>query len=343
MGPFSKNHDGMTGFLKKLGVDRSLSRAFVARNFLLDEGVTAERYGSYDQCGAVADHGSYEAWKVAHNAYLTRRVFCPGSGTGPPGRLDPNDVDTCPETFRKIDPASPFQRTDVQLDLLRVERTGFIAEKSGEPADRIRQLAESVVDGSARPGDGVYQTLTDILDTWSFDIELRPVYAVFWQDLRDLFEPNDATDWADQLRDRLGLVHLNPAARTCASIDVIVFRYPVADVPKMRGLSDTSDSRPLVPPTVLDGNHSPAFCPAPPGDLTGYTIDLAMDSPPMRQEVLHPTVAFSPAHVWRVGEISRTIDESRLSEAREWHLLAVREHTGRDDYATDTDADLLGE
>jgi hypothetical protein len=343
MGLFATHHDGMAAFLRTLGGDPSPMPAFVARNFLLDEGVTAERFTSYGKYGAVADHRSYADWSGAHASYLMHCIYRPGSGSGPPTRLDPNDIDECPETFRKIDPGSPFHRTDVHVDLLRVEQIDFVAMQSGETPERIKQLAQAIVNGDANPGSADYQALGDILETWSFTIDLRPVYAGYWQDLRDLFEPDDTADWADQLRDRLGLPHLDPARRARPSIDVLVFRYPVSTIPRLRGLTGANESRPLVPPTVLDGGHSPAFCPAPRGELTGYTIDLGLDSPPLRQEVLHPTIAFSPAHVWRVGTIGRTIDENKLSEAREWHLLNVREHTGRGDHAIETDADLLDE
>jgi len=315
--------------------------AFVARNFLLDEGVTAERYESYDHYGAVAEHRTYADWSGAHESYLTQRICRPGSGNGPPARLDPNDIDVCPETFREIDPASPFHRTDVHLDLLRVEQIDFIAARSGETPERIKQLAQAIVNGDADPASDDYQALGDILESWSLNIDLRPVFAGYWQDLQDLFEPDEAPDWTDQLRDRLGLFHLNPISRTRPSIDVLVFRYPVSVIPRFRGYRAANDSRPLVPPTVLDGRHSVAFCPAPRGELTGYTIDLRRDSPPLRQEVLHPSVGFSPTHVWRVGTISRTIDEDKLSEARGWHLYVVRDHTGREDYAAETDANLL--
>ena len=269
MGLFSTNNAGMATFLKTLGDGRSPMPAFVARNFLLDEGVSAERYESYDHCRAVAEHETYADWSGAHESYLSQRIRRPGSGTGPPARVTLNDVDECPETFREIDSTSPFLRTDAQLDLLRVEQIDSVARLSGTTPERIKQLSHAKVNGDADAGSDESRELSAILETWSFQADLRPVFAGFWQDLRDLFEPHEATDWADQLRDRLGLLHLNPGSRTRPSIDVLVFRYPVSTVPRLRGLSVPDDSRPLVPPTVLDGRHSVAFCPAPRGELTG--------------------------------------------------------------------------
>ena len=341
MGLFLTENNEMAAFLKKLGGDPSPMPAFVARNFLLDEGVTGERYKSYSRSRSVADHKSYADWGGTHESYLTDHIWRPGNGMGPPARLDPNNTDICPEPFRAIDADSPFHQSDLNLYLVRVEKIESIATKSNVTADRIKKLAQAIVNGTANQDSKDYKDLADVLKTWSLNIDIRPVFSGYWQNVRDLFEPDEKANWADTLRDRLGLLHLNPTSRACPSIDVVVFRYPVSTVPSLDGLKNKNSSRPLVPPTVLDGRHSVAFCPAPHGESTGYTIDLGQDSPPLRQEVLHPTVGFSPDHVFRVGTIRQTINEAMLPEARGWHLLAVREHTGRSDYAAETDADLL--
>lgn len=346
-GIFSSAELDMAEFLSTTGGDLgSLSSAFAARNFLLGEGVTRERFESCRGVGAVASHSTYTAWNAAHQAYLAEQIQRPGTGYGPAKVVDPNDPDECPETFRHIDPVSPFLRADSRLDLIRVEQIGFIAEKSGESPDRIKVLAQEVVASNRDGNHDAYHGLADVLDEWARQADSRPVFAGFWECVYDLFgqtPDEDAPDWADDLRDRIGLLHLNPGLRAQVSIDVLVFRYQVATVPKLRLPKPHRDSRPLVPPTVIDGPHSAAFCPAPRGELTGYTIDLGQDTPPLRQEVLHPSLAFRPLHVWRVGEIRRSIDEGKLPEARAWHLEVVRDHAGREDYALGTDADLLSQ
>jgi hypothetical protein len=344
-GVFSHSDPEMMRFLATIGTDRSHPKAFVARNFLLDEGVLRERYESYADAGAVADHGTGEAWNAAHERYLVEHVFRPGTGYIPTRTVDPTDLDACPETFRYIDDHSPFYRSDPGLDLLRVEQLGFIARESGQTAQRVKELAHLVIDSRHSTLIPAYRELADILETWTLQTDARPVFAGYWEDMRDLFGPTpaqDTSDWADQLRDRLGLLHLNPGSRTQPSIDVIVFRYPVRSLPRLLKTFLDPNSRPLVPPTVLDGHHSIAFCPAPRGQLTGYTIDLGQNSPPARQEVVHPRTLFKPENVWRVGEIRRTMAEDELSEARRWHLEVVRDRAGRDDYAAQTDEDLLG-
>ena len=116
--------------------------------------------------------------------------------------------------------------------------------------------------------------------------DLRPAFAGFYLDLQDILSSTNA-DWADDLRDALGLYHFNPLPPV-RELTVLVFQYPIRSVPHF--LSDTK-ARPLVPPTVLDSRPNPAFCPVPAGSLTGHTVHLSQNVPPLMREVLHPPVA----------------------------------------------------
>jgi nitroreductase len=291
----------------------------------------------------VADHADYAAWLKHHGNYLANAVFRNHLDDGLPGILDPDDPDQCPETFRQIDPASPLCQSDPQVLLVRVEQIDSIADRSDEPRDGLKTLMREV----AAAGDAkvpAHGALNDILAEWSRHLEVRPTFADYWDEVAGLFGPTpdqDQPDWADTLRDRLGLYHLNPAHRALRPIDVVVFRYPVSAVPKLNKLKRQRDLRPLVPPTVLDGKHSDAFCPAPYNETSGYVVDLGQEVPPLRREVVHPPVAFTAENVWRVGEIRRMVTQAQLTEARACHLLCVVEQAGDAGYAKDTDSDLL--
>ncbi len=335
-GLFSTRDSALRDFLESVSRDPSPGKAFVARNFLLDEGINNRRCANY--AGKMTAHKGFGDWKIDHQEYLHNCVFRPGNATGPPKNLDTKDMDLCPETFQEIVPGSPFLRADKNLHLLRVEEVVFIGSKSGASTGTIKKLGESFIANGKATDSDEYKKLADILEEWSSKIELRPVFSGFWEDFKNFPEWQE-DDWANILRDRLGLLHLNPATRGLSSIDVFIFKYPVADVPKLKGSNNT---HPLVPPTVLDGNFSAAFCPAPQGGLTGYTVDLAANTPPLRREVLHPGICFSPSHLWRVGSIDKGIADvdKLLREARGLHLLAVQKHTKRSDYAVQTDVDL---
>lgn len=338
MGPLSTTDPGFRAFLDRIASKAGLYR-LAGRNFLLDEGVLPVRCDSYRATGAAFDHVDSKAWRLLHEKYLEQRVYRNGPSTGVPLELDQTDEDLCPETFRFVDPGSPFLYSDKGLHLVRTEELSFVARLTGVAEDRLKHLANDVAENGASAAS--FSELESVLRTWSKNIQLRPAFAAFWEDLSDLFGGSpgeDSKDWADRLRDRLGLAHYDPSERG-GPIDILVFRYEVGGLAQVVGLGD--GVRALVPPTVLDGNLSDAFCPAPVGARTGHTLDLsgACDSP--RREILHPTLAFGARHLWRTGRIAAGVDLSSLPTVRGLHLIWVREETGKADYAADTDGDLL--
>jgi len=337
MGPLSTTNHGFSTFLEAISNDDTQYR-FAARNFLLDEGVMPARCDSYRSSGAADAHADCHAWRGQHEKYLYQQVYRPGPGSGVPVRLEQSDEDLCPETFRFVNPNSPFAYSDKGLHLIRTEELSFIARYSGVPEDRLKDLAQDVAEhGTSAKSFAEFESS---LRTWTKKIELRPVFAAFWEDLADLFGTtpgNDVSDWANRLRDRLGLAHYDPAQRG-SSIDVLVFRYEIGCLAQIREFGP--NVRALVSPTVLDGNLSYAFCPAPAGAKTGYTLDLSGANTP-RREVLHPTLAFRARHLWRIGTITEPVDLSSFETLRGLHLLWLQGQTGVTDYAVDTDGDLL--
>jgi len=338
MGPLGKTDPDFCAFLALTAVDSAPYR-MAARNFLLDEGVLDARCDSYRAAGAAGAHADSKAWRIRHEKYLEQRVYRKGPGTRVPQELEHTDADLCPETFRSIDPDSPFLYSDKGLHLIRIEELSFVARLSSISEDRLRHLAQDVANNGISAAS--FADLDSVLRSWTKQLQLRPVFAAFWEDLSDLFGDTpgqDADDWADRLRDRLGLAYYDPVARG-GPIPILVFRYAVVDLARISDLE--GEVRALVPPTVLDGNLSDALCPAPLDAATGHTLDLSgtCDSP--RREVLHPTCAFGARHLWRIGSIAAPVALSSLPMLRSLHLLWLREQTSVADYAADTDGDLL--
>lgn len=269
-GIFSTGDEAMARFLAREAAVNGNQR-FVARNFLLDESVCDDRLQSYRQADCVAEHPTFEDWKGHHEQYFREQIAKPAV-TGRYAALDGRDTDTCPETFRMISVDSGYQSSDTTLDLIRLVCLSFIAEGSGEKLADLRQWAASVVASPADRDTDASRQLDAALQVWNESIDSRPTFAAFWEAIRELWEPTDQPDWADQLRDWLGLAHLSPDLRGLREIDVIAFRYPVSAVPKLIGTATPGASRPLVTPTVLDGLFSHAFCPSPKGQRTGHTV-----------------------------------------------------------------------
>lgn len=319
-------------FLNRLGRDSERASAFVARNFLLDEGIKSARAETYRKHGCLGAHVSVEAWRKLHSGYLDTHVrLSPEPET--PGVIDPADEDSCPETFRFGSDSSGFKLSDPHLHLIRIEEVGFIAKKSESSQADIRKLVEAL----HRPGFTAQQhsDLSLILERWNTRKDGRPVFAAFYEEVKHVW---DGPGWADELRDLLGLAHLDPVERG-GPLDVLAFRYKVGDVSRLA--DSPRETRPLLPPTVLDADHSAAFCPAPRGEFTGHVVDLSGRSETLRREIVHPKIAFTVEHLYRIGRVERAVDLSLLPLARGLHLNMVRTATGRSEYAHGTDGDLL--
>lgn len=205
--------------------------------------------------------------------------------------------------------------------------------------EKVRQWAQAATERQDR---AALDALDRLLDTWSKQVEARPAFAAFLDDVEEvvgLTAEKAPPTWADDLRDCLGLFHYDPGSRLPGQgIEIAVFRYEVAQVPRLR--RSEPDRRPLAAPTVLDNRPSPAFLPAPRGSLTGHVLDLSGKAGNPRREVVHPGLPYRAKHLWRLGEIVRPVDPDCLEVARGLHLGLVRSITGRDDYARGTDGDL---
>jgi hypothetical protein len=280
----------------------------------------------------VGKHADANSWQNRHEHYLDQRVRLKQPLSGPPRTLNLARLAACPETFR-FSEGFTFAAVKTDLDLLRIVSARPVAKAArvaeGEFLVRAREVLASGDRGSI-----AWRDLVGYLGFWSSRLDIRPVYATFWQDQRDLFE-SDRPDWADILRDRLGLLHLAPVFGV--EIPVLVFRYPVSEVPRHAQLRE---GRPLAAPTVLDGELCEAFCPAPKGETCGRVVDLSAPFEEPSREIVHPFFPYRVEHLFRVGIVRRPLPSS-LREARKAHLLAVQTLCSRPDYGMGTDGDLF--
>ncbi len=333
---FARDDSPTVGFLRSEAAGKNEQR-FPARNFLLDESVVRERADSYHLWAGV-DFADGGAWAGGHMDYLREAVYI-DQARGVPRKLDPRRHDRCPETFRFDTAFRAYGGAYRKLRLVRVVKADFVAREGGVRLGELlaagRELVAARAEGRKVDEDAA-ALVEDVLVTWGERCQLRPVWASFLQDHDDLFKADpagDASDWADDLRDRLGMSHLSPPAAGTAPI--LVFVYPVSAVPDRRDFK----GKPLAIPTVVDGDLSPAFCPAPGADPVGRVVHLGSADREPAREVIHPFFVPTAKHLFRVGEVTRQAPAD-LSPARTRHLRHLREL--RPDYGTVTDADLLG-
>lgn len=313
------------------------SACFPARNFRHEQALAAERVASYIpysdiELGAGAPHDHMAIWSMHHDSYLTDNVR--GGWRGEP--FDVASAST-PETFRLRTDLDEYGHADDSVDLVRLESVAFIASGARTTVDAVVAIAEQVAHERRATGAVAHdlaRELDDMLFAWqeSPTADNRPMFACFWEDARGALE-DPAGDWADDLRDRLGLAHHDPVKRGGLSgIPVIAMRYPVRLVPR----ASSGNPRQLARPTVLDGGLSPSFFTCRAGSGRGSAIDLASRADDPWQEVVHPAVTFRAEHVWSCGRVTRPAPYP-LDEPREMHRLAISEFAD-DDYRTFIDA-----
>ena len=293
---------------------------FPARNFRLDEGVASERATTYR---GVVQEPTWKDWPTAHRQYLERHVEWT-RGRIPPLLVDPASGDT-PDTFGAHCLTAEFGQMSSRTSLVRVTTPWHVAHEARvPPSDVTRALT--------RPG-----ALEAILWMANAKRERLPEFVAIWDDVADLLPPDAAaapSDWANQLRDRLGLSHY--AVTNGRPQEVLVFVFPVSRVPKWMG---STGYRALAIPTVLDARFFPAFCPAPMGTRAGRIVDLSVRLEEPKRELLVPPVRVRESDLFRTGEI--TEPAPALTEPRVAHLMMVRDEYDRPDYAAMTDGDLL--
>lgn len=299
----------------------------------MDEGVGDARKQSYAKAEVTQAHTNFETWNQLHfQPYLRDQVYLDKRTASFAAVIDPADKDTCPETFRMSDAFSRFGMVDDRLELLRVEQAQTIASRAGVTESALLELVGKHEAGTLTADEA--DKLVAILEEWEKNSWIKPVWAAFYQDHADCLET--ASDWAEQLRDRLGLYHLDPIRKPTKELPVLVFKYPVSALPQVRGQRGV---KPLAVPTVLDGELSEAFCPAPVGQPCGFVVNLAGDVPVLR-EVLHPPISYKLEYLYRSGWVRRPVPAD-LSAARGYHLTWICTEKGPEDYARATDSDLL--
>lgn len=348
-GVFARNHPDFATDLQRFGLTAGDYR-LAARNFLLDEGVSPHRAAQYRAEAGSTSYARVEDWKVDHAAYLGRQWDPPA--TGAPADIDPARAETCPSTFHDRSAYSPLG-ADLEIELAQFADVGehwFTKDRSPllptAPWQAVEKLMNQALTAVAKQHattekdrDEYQQAATAIqatFDNWLFDP--RPAYVALWEDVRDLFgdDPTaDQPDWVNDLRDRLGLKHFNPADRS-QRLPIIAFKYKVRATP---GCGAPDGRRPLMILTVLDTGLSDAFCPVPAGQPAGRTVDLRglRDSGTLKwvRELLHPCLPYRVEHLFRAGWVEGPAPAD-LARARTWHLRYLRQLHHQKRYARGT-------
>lgn len=271
-------------------------------------------------------------WKSEHNAeYYLAEVRVARQSPVAPHTFRPDnslaqlgDLDNA--SLIRVESLVRFQRSATSKLLFEAFWTRFFNyQKDMNPPDPLRR--DPLVD--------------EFLRCWNEEQRIfdSPMFCSFLAEFGELSKLLKS-DWPHDLRDRLGLAHLQP---NLEAIPVALMCYSVNDVREWLVANSTAPlASAFARPTALDGELSPVFHPVPFPAATnyGYTLhlDAAADRRQFTPEILNARIDYQPRHIKALGWISRPHllgnppIAASLRSARNAHLTALQARCSRPDF-----------
>lgn len=261
-----------------------------AQNFRHEQGVSVKRRICFETEPSRRSVNSWEDFIKYHSDYV--RLYVKTSVDQPHTFLD------------NLEPNSVGMIDDAQM-IVRLESLTRPLLAFGYTFDEFVDAYEK--------GDTSF--LQEFCDVWNELRDLRPAFSTL---LSEVSEEVQRAEWADELRDRLGLAHYSANS---SPEPVILCRYAVAQVQ-----SEAVTGFAVTMPTVLDSDPWEYYFPAPKSLRFGRAMALTLcDSDnDLKVEFLNSRVTYSPEHIWKVGQIVKPAPNIDLLELRERHLLALQ-------------------
>lgn len=208
-------------------------------------------------------------------------------------------------------------------DVVRIETVAGLCSRdraSGVDEAEAVTLIQELLDArhSGRSFDAFREArLERWLDEVNDGSDQRPAFVAPYSEIETILK---LPDWANRLRDALGLGHIRPSAGK--PTPVVLMQY------NLERVSRTYIGRPAwaAAPTVLDdvptAGPNPCFFPAPAKsskDGFGFTIDLNAAGGYFYSEFLHGRIAYTLADIRAIGEVTTDVTTVQISAARDRH------------------------
>lgn len=304
-----QNDPAFSGFLRATARGGVPDNAAPAVNFLLEERLNAQREADF--LGArkpptAVGWTAAEWWETYANHYHGK-IACPRA------RL------TEVATF-SADNHDNHLNIESDQDVVRLESISSLFELWQGEFDTAEELADALRallaarNGKPQPSD----LLPEWLDGLNRKRDWRPAFVTPYGEVEDLLK---APDWANRLRDALGLAHLKGT--------VVLCRYNLSAVEKEAGKAKVPAW--AATPTILEagGKQGPstAFFPYPRKASAGtpfghgVTVDLSdADELAFTSEFLHFRHEYKLDDFVRIGQLNGQISDAALAAARQRHF-----------------------
>lgn len=286
-------------------------------NFMLDERPPQKGINLYAKWLKSASITNLDNWVDRHKNFTAEEINLGITETAQPW------------TFRADNDINRLHNIEPNLYLIRVEDANWLCNSIGITCTDLEANIKAFEQGNTKERD----FLNGVVKRWNAERDKRPMFATTELEVDDIIN-NDADDWAERLRDYLGLGHYSPLSGR--PNEIVLMRYTVQEV------LDSLDGAgyPAIP-TVLDSNMSPYFFPSPfpkhNKPCYGHTVNLTHivddNGYTMGVELLHPRIDYKPEHFFKIGVIARPF-KMPLERARRFHLPWLQLHSERDDFGT---------
>jgi len=297
-------------FLQGIAAGTTLEEAAPAENYILDERVPDARENDFLGLNGFASAAhNKDSWFKQHVDYTKDRVALPAiSGT-----------------FTTINQPN-WLGLNPDWDVIRIETLCGINDRAVQkgstiPEAKVANLIREML--AARAAGSILDSLKQAeLEKWlqlaNKGRDRRPAFVAPFAEVEDILKQ---ADWANRLRDALGLGHIRLSAGN--PMTIVLMQYNLIRV------HDTHIGKPAwaASPTVLDEvpgqMPNPCFFPAPKkasADGYGYTVDLATTGATYRKEFIHARIDYTLADIRRIGEVTTDVPGARIKQARKDHL-----------------------
>lgn len=290
-------------FLNQLSRATDAKQAAIADNCRFDERTALERWQEFET-------------RLPNPAMPDWADWCEVAKQNYEAKVTVSSI-TVPDSFLPVNQQAWLEGIVTNRTVVRLEDLRRWLTKEALSFDTLQQLMGSKdTDDQAR--------LNQHLENWNLARDARPAFAAFYDEVQN--EADDA-DWQHQLRDRLGLGHYDE------KIPVALMRYSLEDV--VAAAKSRSIPNAFALPTALDGGMHEFFFPVPEKQPFGATLHLVPNqADTLTAEILHYRIDYKREHLIKIAWISRPhpVQDKRLREARDLHLLALQEATARPDF-----------
>jgi len=295
------------GFLRSVAGGTILAEAAPAENYILDERISPVRQAAFLRHGGfdAAVPGTVADWFQEHKNYTVASVA------------------RAAESVTFADENRPAWLTlEPDWDVVRIETLEGLCDRATgsmiAPGEVEQLVAELLADRSGR------QPMTAdrraALNKWLRQVnggrDRRPAFVAAFAEVEPIL--NEA-DWANRLRDALGLGHIRGTAGRPATI--LLVQYNLERVQRTHAAKSAWAATPTVLDDVATAGPNACFFPAPLSNSDGYgfTVDLAEVNASWKREFLHARIDYTLDDIRRIGKVDTEVTVARIEQARADH------------------------